>query len=101
MSKVFHPQQLALNSSHISQLAIKELTDHFSYPAVVFLVEYLWRQHVPLPFLLLPLGPHVVAGVLHPGGGDVHGLEPDAQGLQDHEDPLLVGHDLKKEMNCC
>ena len=34
--------------------------------------------------------------MIHARPGDVDGLELDGQRLQDHEDPLLVRHDLQE-----
>ena len=68
-----------------------------AYPAVVVVIEDLGREDVALSVLLLALLPHVVAVVLLARRRDVHRLELDRQAVQDHEYPLLVGHDLEKQ----
>ena len=50
---------------------------------------------MPLPLLLLALGAHLVLLVVHARPRDVHRLELDREALEDHEDALLVRHDLK------
>ena len=52
---------------------------------------------MPLPLLLLALRAHDVLLVVHARPRDVHRLELDGQALQDHEDALLVRHDLQRE----
>ena len=73
--------------------------DPSAYPAVLFAVEYLRRERVPLPLLLLALGAHLVLLVVHARPRDVHRLELDREALEDHEDALLVRHDLKGGRN--